>query len=468
MPDLGAYAAIEDMVIATFVAHSDMVDDLVEIVGQDHFMVPAHKAIFDAVVSLCSNGRRADFRVLPEYLGPLPDTETGTSQYLARLAAISPTRQQGLDYAKELRERFTRWRLEEVAQDAIHAARNPLAGQTADGLIEQVEQSLYSLNKTTQRGGFVDFSNSLASAVEYAAKAAESSSGLAGLPTGLQALDGKMGGLQASDLIVLAARPGMGKTALATNIAHYLAAKGKSVGYFSLEMPKDQLATRILSEVTRIPSSSIRRGRLEEFELQRIREAAVSIKAMSLHIDDQPSLTLATVRSRARRLKRERGLDLLIIDYMQLMSPGTSYRGNRVQEIAEISTGLKALAKDLNIPVIALSQLSRQVEAREDKRPLLSDLRESGSIEQDADVVLFVFREEYYLRMSEPQPGTDKHLEWMAKMEAAYMKAEIIIAKHRHGQTGTVEVEFDGLTTTFRDKKDSPPNALWDCEISSN
>ncbi len=449
--DIGAYASIEEMVLASLVVHNDLVDEFSGLIGVEHFMVPAHKVIYTALTELCSNGRRADFRTLPEYIGPLPDTEVETPQYLARMAAIAPYRQQGMDYAKELRERYTRWQIEEIANSALYSARNPEAGENADALVDRIEQKLYAINQSAKQGGFSEFSSALTQAVEYAIRAMENKSGLSGLSSGIKALDEKMGGLQASDLIIVAARPGMGKTSLATNIAYSLAKSGVSVGFFSLEMSKDQLATRVISEVARVPSSDIRRGNLKDFEAQRLKEAAASLKSIPLHIDDQPGLTLATIRSRARRLKRERGLGCIIVDYMQLMSPGTSYRGNRVQEVSEISVGLKSLAKELNVPVIALSQLSRQVESREDKRPLLSDLRESGSIEQDADVVLFVFRKEYYLRLNEPSPDSPKHVEWMADMEREYGKAELIIAKQRHGPTGTVEVRFDGLTTSFSD-----------------
>jgi replicative DNA helicase len=288
---------------------------------------------------------------------------------------------------------------------------------------------------------------------------------LSGLATGLRDLDSKMGGLQKSDLIILAGRPGMGKSSLATNIAYNVArawrgdvqadgqiatVNGGRVGLFSLEMSAEQLATRILSEQTEISSSKIRRGEITQADFEVIKDKSIEIQHLPLFIDETGGLSIAQLAARARRLKRQRGLDLLVIDYIQLLQ-GTSRRSseNRVQEITEITTSLKSLAKELGVPVIALSQLSRQVENRDDKRPQLSDLRESGSIEQDADVVLFIYREEYYLSNKEPRPGTDEHIKWQTEMEAAHGKAEVIIGKQRHGPTGTVYLQFEASVTRF-------------------
>jgi replicative DNA helicase len=274
-----------------------------------------------------------------------------------------------------------------------------------------------------------------------------------------------MGGLQSSDLIILAGRPGMGKTALATNIAYNVAkawrgevradghidtVNGGIVAFFSLEMSAEQLATRIIAEQSGIPSSTIRRGGISERDFEKIKDVAVELQHLPLFIDETGGLTVAQLAARARRLKRQKGLDLLVIDYIQLLQ-GSSRRSqdNRVQEVTEITTNLKALAKELNVPILALSQLSRQVENRDDKRPQLSDLRESGSIEQDADVVMFVFREEYYLSNKEPRPGSEEHLKWQTDMAAVHGKAEVIIGKQRHGPTGTVNVHFDANITRF-------------------
>jgi replicative DNA helicase len=298
-----------------------------------------------------------------------------------------------------------------------------------------------------------------------AARAYQRDGKLSGLATGLTDLDSKMGGLQPSDLIIVAGRPGMGKTALATNIAynvgrvwrgevradgHIETVNGGIVGFFSLEMSAEQLATRIIAEQTGIPSSTIRRGGIHESDFEKIKDVAVELQHLPFFIDETGGLTVAQLAARARRLKRQKGLDLLVIDYIQLLQ-GSTRRAleNRVQEVTEITTSLKALAKELNVPVLALSQLSRQVENRDDKRPQLSDLRESGSIEQDADVVMFVFREEYYLSNKEPRPGSDEHTKWQLEMAAVHGKAEIIIGKQRHGPTGTVNLQFDATVTRF-------------------
>jgi replicative DNA helicase len=280
-------------------------------------------------------------------------------------------------------------------------------------------------------------------------------------------LDAKMGGLQPSDLIIVAGRPGMGKTALATNIAYNIArahrgetradghietVNGGIVGFFSLEMSAEQLATRIISERTGIPSSVIRRGGISEADFENIKDVSIELQGLPFYVDETGGLSIAQLAARARRLKRQRGLDVLFIDYIQLLQ-GSQRKANesRVQEVTEITTNLKALAKELNVPIVALSQLSRQVESRDDKRPQLSDLRESGSIEQDADVVLFVFREEYYLANKEPRPGSEEHLKWQTDMAAVHGKAEIIIGKQRHGPTGTVQMQFEAAVTRFDD-----------------
>jgi len=306
----------------------------------------------------------------------------------------------------------------------------------------------------------------LAVAVDLAAKAFQRDGKLSGISTVLRDLDTKMGGLQPSDLIIVAGRPGMGKTSLATNIAYNVAqayvpelqadgtmkaANGGVIGFFSCEMSADQLATRIVAERTGIPSSHIRRGGISEADFEKIRQVSIELQSLPFFVDATGGLSIAQLMARARRLKRQKGLDLIVIDYIQLLSGSGKRSENRVQEITEITTSLKALAKELNVPIIALSQLSRQVESRGDKRPQLSDLRESGSIEQDADVVLFVYREEYYLAMKQPNPGTEDHHKWQQEMDRALGKAEVIIGKQRHGPTGTVPLQFDSMVTRFGD-----------------
>ena len=302
-------------------------------------------------------------------------------------------------------------------------------------------------------------------ALDMAANAYQRDGKLSGISTGLRDLDSKMGGLQRSDLIIVAGRPGMGKTAFATNIAYNIAeahqaevqadgtmksVNGGIVGFFSCEMSAEQLATRILAEQTGIASSMIRRGGIKQDEFERIRDYTIKLEHLPLYVDETGGLSISQLTARARRLKRQKGLDMIVVDYIQLLQ-GSSRRSqeNRVQEVTEITTNLKALAKELNVPIMALSQLSRQVENRDDKRPQLSDLRESGSIEQDADVVMFVFREEYYLSNKEPRPGSDEHIKWQIEMDAAHGKAEVIIGKQRHGPTGTVNLQFDAAVTRF-------------------
>jgi replicative DNA helicase len=331
--------------------------------------------------------------------------------------------------------------------------------------IEEAERNLYAIAEQGHHAtGFQRFSEALTSAVDMAGHAYLRDGKLSGLATGLADLDALMGGLQPSDLIVPAGRPGMGKTALATNIAYNIAKawqgevqangrittiKGGIVGFFSLEMSAEQLATRIISEQTEIPSNKIRRGKLDAGDFEKIKQVAIELQNLPLYVDQTGGLSVGQVTARARRLKRQRGLDLLVIDYLQLLQPSKrSGRENRAQEITEITTSLKALAKELNVPILALSQLSRQVEQRDNKRPQLSDLRESGSIEQDADVVLFVFREAYYHAMQKPHDD-QKMSAWTARAEELHNSAEVIIAKHRHGPTGTIELNFEPDLTRF-------------------
>ena len=331
--------------------------------------------------------------------------------------------------------------------------------------IEEAERRLYQIAEAGRYdGGFQRFSEALKVAVDMAARAYEREGSLSGIATGLTDLDRYMGGLQASDLVILAGRPGMGKSALATNIAFNVAkayqgrtradgaieaANGGVVGFFTLEMSAEQLATRIIAEQSGVASYKIRRGDITEGDFHRVADAVRDMQQIPFYIDQTGGVAIAQLTARARRLKRQRGLDLLVVDYIQLLSGSKSRTENRVQELTEVTTGLKALAKELNVPILACSQLSRQVEQRDDKRPLLSDLRESGSIEQDADVVLFIYREEYYLKNKEPRPGTEEHINWMAQMENAHGRAEVIIAKQRHGPTGTVELQFDAEVTRF-------------------
>src|SRR5207302_1804183 len=385
-------------------------------------------------------------------------------QYLARLAAEATTIINAQDYGRTIYDLALRRDLIGIGEDMVNVAYEAPVDFAPRAQIEDAERKLYELAESGRYdGGFQRFAQALTVAGDMAAKAFQRDGKLSGIATGLRDLDIKMGGLQPSDLIIVAGRPGMGKTALATNIAYNVArahraelqtdgttksVNGGIVGFFSCEMSAEQLATRIIAERTGIPSSTIRRGGITENDFENIRDAAIEMQNLPFYVDETGGLSIAQLAARARRLKRQKGLDLLIVDYIQLLQGSSRKQSdNRVQEMTEITTSLKALAKELNVPIIAISQLSRQVESRDDKRPQLSDLRESGSIEQDADVVLFIYREEYYLAMKEPRPGTPEHEKWRLDMDLAHGKAEVIIGKQRHGPTGNVDLAFEASVT---------------------
>jgi replicative DNA helicase len=432
-----------------------------------HFFEPVHQQIYDTARSLIRTGKLASPVTLKTFLPAGVDIAgLNLSQYLARLAAEATTIINAADYGRAIYDLAVRRDLIGIGEDMVNVAFDAPVDFAPREQIEDAERRLYELAEIGKYGGgFQKFETALTTAVDMAANAYRRDGKLSGLATGLRDLDSKMGGLQPTDLIIVAGRPGMGKSALATNIAYNVARRytyetladghlqtvnGGIVGFFSLEMSAEQLATRIIAEQSGIPSSSIRRGGIDERDFEKIKDIAIELQHLPFYIDETGGLTVAQLAARARRLKRQKGMDLLVIDYIQLLS-GSSRRAqeNRVQEVTEITTNLKALAKELNVPIVALSQLSRQVENRDDKRPQLSDLRESGSIEQDADVVLFVFREEYYLSNKEPRPGTDEHIKWQTEMDLAHGKAEIIIGKQRHGPTGTVNLQFEAAVTRF-------------------
>ena len=399
------------------------------------------------------------------------DATTTVPVYLGKLAVNATTIINARDYGRTIHDLYTRRQLIVIGEDVVNNAFDSTVDLPPKAQIEDAETRLFSLAETDKYGqGFLAFNNALTTAIEMAGNAYKRDGHLSGIATRFTGLDAKMGGLQPSDLIVLAGRPSMGKTALATNIAFNVARAraqsmkgaadmtpedpshdGAVVGFFSLEMSAEQLATRILSEQAGIPSEKIRRGMIDEPEFKRLVEVSQEMAAIPLFIDQTGGLSIAQLSARARKLKRQQGLGLLIVDYLQLMTGTSNKSDNRVQEVSQITTGLKALAKELNIPIIALSQLSRAVENREDKRPQLADLRESGSIEQDADIVMFVFREEYYLERLKPQEGTIEFQDWMAKMQLVSGRAEVIIGKQRHGPIGTVQLQFDGNVTRFSD-----------------
>lgn len=434
-----------------------------------HFFEPLHRSIYEVAGELIRMGKMANPVTLKTFLPANEKVgELTVAQYLARLAAEAVTIINAGDYGRAIYDLSVRRALITVGEDMVNVAYDAPVDMSPPQQIEAAERRLFELAETGRYdGGFESFGDATKLAVDLANAAFMRDGGLSGVSTGLRDLDKRMGGLQASDLIILAGRPGMGKTSLATNIAYNIAAvyepaqqadgsfkavRGGVVGFFSLEMSSEQLATRIISEQTEIGSSKIRRGDITEADFEKLVACAQMMQKVPLFIDQTGGISIAQLSARARRLKRQRGLDVIIIDYIQLMQ-GSSAKSsqNRVQEITEITTGLKALAKELNTPIIALSQLSRQVENREDKHPQLSDLRESGSIEQDADVVLFVYREEYYLKTKEPKLGSDEHIKWEADMNDVRGKSEVIIAKQRHGPTGTVSLGFQGEFTRFHD-----------------
>jgi replicative DNA helicase len=437
-----------------------------------HFFEPVHQNLYEITGSLIRVGKIANPVTLKTFLPADVDIAGLTvSQYLARLAAEATTVINAEDYGRTIYDLAIRRSLIVIGEEMVNVAFDAPVDFAPREQIEDAERRLYELAETGKYdGGFQRFASALTTAVDMAARAYQRDGRLSGLATGLHDLDRMMGGLQASDLIIVAGRPGMGKTSLATNIAYNIArawrgdvrpdghtetVNGGIIGFFSLEMSAEQLATRIISEQTEIASYRIRRGEIDPTDFDRLAAAAREMETIPLYIDETGGLSIAQLAARARRLKRQKGLDLLVIDYIQLLQ-GSSRRAaeGRVQEVTEITTGLKALAKELNVPILACSQLSRQVESRDDKRPQLSDLRESGSIEQDADVVLFVFREEYYLKNKEPRAGTDEHFKWQTDMEAVHGKAELIIGKQRHGPTGTVQLQFKADVTRFSDLAD--------------
>jgi len=433
-----------------------------------HFFEPIHQNIFQIARDLVRAGKVATPVTLKTFLDANIDIGgLNLNQYLARLAAEATTIINAEDYGRTVYDLAIRRALIGVGETLVNEAFDAPVHSSPREQIEEAERKLYELAETGRYdGGFQRFAQALTTAVDMAAHAYSRDGKLSGLATGLDDLDRMMGGMQPSDLIILAGRPGMGKTALATNVGynvakawrgevkpdgHQITVNGGIVGFFSLEMSAEQLATRIIAEQTGIPSNQIRRGNISEADFERIKDYSIELQHLPLFVDETGGLSVAQLAARARRLKRQRGMDLMIVDYLQLLQGSTRRsQDNRVQEITEITTKLKALAKELNVPILALSQLSRQVESRDDKRPQLSDLRESGSIEQDADVVLFVYREEYYHLMRKPlETNRDKFAEWLADSEKVHGRAEVIIGKQRHGPTGTVELQFDSAVTRF-------------------
>ena len=450
----------EQALIGSILVNNDIIDEVSTIINPTSFYDPAHTKIYEVIETLNNKGMIANPSTLKNYFEK--DNmlnEVGGTEYLVKLTRFSSSVKQAIDYAKVIHEMYLRRELVMISDNLSSETLNS-KNQSAEKIIESTEKSLFDL---AERGSFsqsfLKFNQALDQTIEMATLAMKNDRGIVGVPTGLTDLDEKLGGLHKSDLIILAGRPSMGKTALATNIAYHAAQtilsrqEKSSVAFFSLEMSSEQLSTRILSEQSRIRSDDIRRGKVTEEEINRYIETSRNIYNLPLFIDETPAITIATLSNRARRIKRLFGVSLIVVDYIQLMRSSSVKNEGRVQEISEITQGLKALAKELGVPVLALSQLSRAVEQRDDKLPQLADLRESGSIEQDADVVMFVYREAYYLERKQPKLGSIEHAEWQSKMNDVNGLADIILGKQRHGPTGTVKVEFEGIYTKFKDLK---------------
>jgi replicative DNA helicase len=456
----------EQQLLGAILTNNEVYDRIASLVKPEHFHDPVHQRIFErAAARIQKNALATPVTLKPFFEDDEGLKELGGPSYLVRLAGAAISAYAARDYAQMIYDLAVRRELIDLGRDiAAKALKVEVHSEPKEQIIE-AEQRLYKLGEQgVAERGFQSFLKAVTEAVNVANAAYQRDGGLAGVSTGLIDLDKKLGGLHPSDLLILAGRPSMGKTSLATNIAFNIAkaykrgvthegtegaVEGGVVGFFSLEMSAEQLAARILSEASEVPSEQIRRGDMTEQEFRRFVEAAKSLESCPLYIDDTPALPISQVAARARRLNRTHGLDVLIIDYLQLLK-GSSKGDNRVQEVSEITQGLKAIAKELNIPVIALSQLSRQVESREDKRPQLSDLRESGSIEQDADVVMFVYRDEYYKEREKPgDHELEKIAAWQTLMESVRGKAEVIIGKQRHGPIGSVELSFEGRFTRF-------------------
>ena len=449
----------EQALIGSILVSNDIYDEITLIVDSNKFFDPIHSKLFDTIENLISKGLLANPITLKNYFENNDGLkELGGQEYLINITKFSTSTKQAIDYANIIHQMHVRRELIKISESVLNEASNNEVSSSGEDIIQNAEKSLFDL---AERGhfnrSFLKFESALKQTIDMAKKAYQNEEGIVGVPTGLTDLDARLGGMHKQDLVIIAGRPSMGKTALATNIAFHAARniekKGvkSTVAFFSLEMSSEQLSTRILSEQAKIKSNDIRRGKVSENEFEKFIETSKNIYDLPLYIDETPAITISAISNRSRRIKRLFGLDLVVVDYIQLMrSSGRKYDG-RVQEISEITQGLKALAKELDVPVLALSQLSRAVEQRDDKKPQLSDLRESGSIEQDADVVMFVYRESYYLERKEPTLGSIEHAEWQQKMDEISQLADIMISKQRHGPTGNVKVEFEAIYTKFKD-----------------
>ena len=449
----------EQTILGSILENNELFDEITDEINEDHFHDAIHQKIYKIISNLISKGLLANPITIKNFFNNNQELiEIGGLEYLLKLTKVSTTKNQIKHYSKLLSDLYIRRQLIKISEETLEESKNKELEISGTNILENTERKLF---KIAERGefqrSFVTFKDALKETIDMATAAYKNDQGIVGVPSGLTDLDDRLGGLHKQDLIIIAGRPSMGKTALATNIAFNAAEniqkkdKKTSVAFFSLEMSSEQLSTRILSEQSRIKSNDIRRGKINQEDFEKFIEASKNLENLPLHIDDTPAITISALSNRARRLKRKQGLDLIVIDYIQLMKSSGYKNEGRVLEIGQITQGLKALAKELNVPVLALSQLSRQVEQRDDKKPQLADLRESGSIEQDADVVMFVFREQYYLEKQEPKLGTSEHVEWQEKMNQVHNQAEIIIGKQRHGPTGLIKLEFESAFTKFKD-----------------
>jgi replicative DNA helicase len=467
----------EKALLGAIFVHERAYERVSEFLRPEHFAIAEHRLIYEACSKLIERQQVANPVTLQSHFAQDDKlAAVGGPGYLMELAESAVTVINAGEYGRLIHDLYLRRELICLGEDVVNRAYECDVDEPATSQIEIAEQGLYDMaTRGEYEGGFETFAVSMNNAIQLAEAAQKRQGALSGVTTGLRDLDGRLGGLHASDLVILAGRPSMGKTALATNIA-FNAAKafrteqredgatevvdGAVVGFFSLEMSDEQLATRILSEQTRVSSDKIRRGMIAADKLSELVVASRELQNLPIFIDDTPALSISAMRTRARRLKRQHNLGMIVIDYLQLIAPSPGSRhDSRVQEISEITRGLKALAKELNVPVLALSQLSRAVEQREDKRPQLSDLRESGTIEQDSDVVMFIYRDQYYLERAEPIQRGDEPMEkfmerydrWRQRCEEAHSKAEVMVAKQRHGPIGKVELFFEGEFTRFGD-----------------
>ena len=449
----------EQALLAALLTSNSVYERISDFLRPEHFYDDINGKIFEAIAKLLENNQLADPLTLKNYFLQKDQMELiGGDRYLIELAKNSTILSNTTTYGKLIYDLYQRREILKISDEITNEANSFDLETHASDIIEKAEVKLYNLSSTGEvNQDFKKFDKSLTDAINSAEAAFKRDGQLSGIPTGFTDLDRLLGGFHKTDLLILAGRPSMGKTALATNISFKMVNarsmddenKKNVVGFFSLEMSSEQLATRILAEDSSISSEKIRRGQLNSNDLQKIVKSSQTLGDLSLYIDDSPNLSISALRTRARRLKRKHGLDAIIIDYLQLIKPSLTRPDNRVLEIAEMTRNLKALAKELDMPVLCLSQLSRQVEQRDDKRPQLSDLRESGAIEQDADVVMFIYREEYYTERKEPSPGTEDYQKWQEKMGKIHNVAEVLVAKQRHGPIGKVNLHFEGSITKF-------------------